>query len=87
MGNKVIRQQNNCINFIKGCACFGILYMHTSYDFFVSSILTCLFRFAVLIFFMISGYYCFNNDRMLVEQKMPKKIKHILKLCNMKNTL
>lgn len=76
-----LKQQNNCLNFIKGCACFGILYMHTSYDCMVSSVIACLSRFAVLIFFMISGYFCYNENRDAVNSRMPKKIKHILKLC------
>lgn len=73
--------KNHCLNFLKGCACFCVLYMHTSYDCMLSSIISCLSRFAVLIFFMISGYYCFNDDREIVNSKMPRKIKHISKLC------
>ncbi|MFQ9516397.1 MAG: acyltransferase family protein [Eubacterium sp.] len=79
--DNTLKKQNNCLNFVKGCACFGVLYMHTSYDCFASSIIACLSRFAVLIFFMISGYYCYNEDRDIVNSKMPKKIRHILKLC------
>ena len=79
--DKKTKQQNNCLNFIKGCACFGILYMHTSYDCLVSSVVSCLSRFAVLTFFMTSGYYCYSQDRNIVDNKMPKKLKHILKLC------
>lgn len=73
-------KQNYCLNFIKGIACFGILYMHTSYDCLFSSLMSCLVRFAVLIFFMISGYYCYNDDRKIVRQKLPGKMKHIAKL-------
>lgn len=80
---KRIIQKNHCLNFLKGCACFCVLYMHTSYDCLFSSIISCLSRFAVLIFFMISGYYCFDNDREIVNQKMPRKVKHVVKLCIM----
>lgn len=78
--NKV-QKKNGCLNFVKGCACFGVLYMHTGYDCLFSSMVACLSRFAVLIFFMVSGYYCYNEDRNVVNQNIPKKIKHILKLC------
>lgn len=79
--NEIKNKQNHCLNFVKGCACFGILYMHTGYDCMVSSIISCLSRFAVLTFFMISGYYCYNQDRAIVNKKMPKKLKHIFKMC------
>lgn len=26
------KKQNECLNFIKGIACFGIVYMHTGYN-------------------------------------------------------
>lgn len=74
------KQTNHCLNFIKAIACFGILYMHTNYGGMHSSIICCLVRFAVPIFFMISGYYCFNQDRDVMNGKMPKKVIHILKL-------
>lgn len=70
-------QKNNCLNFIKGIACFGIVYMHTSYDCMASSVIVCAFRFAVPIFFMISGYYIYYNNKQLVFEKAKKRCKHI----------
>lgn len=75
------KKQNYCLNFVKGCACLGVLHMHTSYDCLISSIITCLVRFGVLIFFMISGYYCFDDDLGIVQKKLPIKCKHIVRLC------
>ncbi len=70
-------QKNNCLNFIKGIACFGIVYMHTSYDCMASSVVVCAFRFAVPIFFMISGYFAFYENRKTVFNKAKKRCKHI----------
>ncbi len=74
------KKQNECLNFFKGISCWGILYMHTSYDCLVSSFVSCLVRFAIPLFFMISGYYIYNADREVVAKKVPKKVVHILKL-------
>lgn len=79
MGREMTNK-NNCLNFLKGCACFGVLYMHTSYDCLFSSMISCLSRFAVLVFFMISGYYCYDDDRVKIGKRMPRKVKHVTKL-------
>lgn len=42
------KKQNECLNFIKGIACFGIVYMHTGYNCMLSSMIVNLFRFALL---------------------------------------
>lgn len=76
----VVKKQNECLNFLKGISCFGILYMHTGYDCMISSIISCIVRFAVPLFFMISGYYIYNSNRQIVAQKLPKKTKHIFKM-------
>lgn len=63
------KKQNECLNFFKGVSCWGILYMHTSYDCLVSSFISCLVRFAIPLFFMISGYYIYNADKETVAKK------------------
>ena len=72
--------KNNCLNFIKGISCFGIVYMHTSYDCLLSSIITCAFRLAVPVFFMISGYFIYYSDDEKVLYNAKKRCKHITKL-------
>lgn len=78
---EVRKKQNQCLNFIKGCACFSILFMHTNSGGNWASVITCLSRYAVLIFFMISGYYCYKKNDDNIKSKYTKKIKHISKLC------
>lgn len=75
------KRQNECLNFIKGCACFSVLYMHTNSGGLVGTLITCLSRYAVLIFFMISGYYCFNHSSDIINKKYKNKILHIIKIC------
>lgn len=36
-GGFMTKKQNECLNFVKEIACFGIVYMHTSYDCMLSS--------------------------------------------------
>lgn len=75
-----MKNKNYCLNFIKGIACFGVVYMHTSYDCLLSAVIVCAFRFAVPIFFMISGYYIYYKDRSMVLLKAKKRCIHIVKL-------
>lgn len=76
----MVKKQNECLNFIKGIACFGIVYMHTSYDCMLSSMIVNLFRFAVPIFFMISGYYSYGTDKAIIEKRTRKKVFRMLKM-------
>lgn len=73
------KKQNECLNFIKGIACFGIVYMHTGYNCMLSSMIVNLFRFAVPIFFMISGYYSYGMDKAIIEKEQGKKYLECLK--------
>ena len=74
------KKQNECLNFIKGIACFGIVYMHTGYKCMLSSMIVNLFRFAVPIFFMISGYYSYGTDKAIIEKRTRKKVFRMLKM-------
>ncbi len=71
---------NYCLNFLKGLACFFVIYMHTSFDSKISSVIVCAGRFAVPLFFIISGYYCVRETS---DQKksITRKLIKTLKVC------
>lgn len=77
-----MKKQNECLNFFKGLACIFVVSLHVRFP--VDAIdgpVQCIARFAVPLFFMISGYYCFYDTETMYLQKIPGKIKHITKIC------
>lgn len=76
------KKRNYYLDFWKGIACFGVVFCHTYYAFYwgdrdVGNMLKAFFRFAMPLFYMISGYYCFYADDAVTAKKLPNKIKHI----------
>lgn len=72
------KQRNYYLNFWKGIACFGVVFAHTRFPVYtLDGVLQTMIRFAVPLFFMISGYFCYGEDRDVVEKKLPAKIKRI----------
>lgn len=79
------KKRNYYLDFWKGIACFGVVFFHTYYAFYwgdrdVGNMLKAFFRFAMPLFYMISGYYCFYADNAVTAQKLPNKIKHIFNI-------
>lgn len=79
------KRRNYYLDFWKGIACFGVVFFHTYYAFYwenrdVGNMLKAFFRFAIPLFYMISGYYCYYADNAVTSQKLPNKIKHIFKI-------
>lgn len=72
--------KNNCLNFLKGISCIGVIIMHCGFPTVVGDLIRYLFKFAVPIFFMISGYFAYYDNREIVKNKLPKKMIHIFKL-------
>ena len=72
--------KNNCLNFLKGISCIGVIIMHCGFPTVAGDLIRYLFKFAVPIFFMISGYFAYYDNREIVKNKLPKKIMHIFKL-------
>lgn len=71
-------KRNECLDFWKGVACFGVVFFHTKIpDVVLDGVLQSFFRFAMPLFFMISGYYTYYADESVLQRKMPAKIKHI----------
>lgn len=70
--------QNKCLNFLKGIACIGVIFLHFAYPGIVGDIIDKIARFAVPLFFMISGYFLWNEDKDIMLKKIPGKIKRLL---------
>ena len=72
------KQKNYYLNYWKGIACFGVVFVHTRFPIYeVDGVLQTLFRFTIPLFFMISGYFCYGKDGEIVEKKLPSKMQRI----------
>ena len=80
MNDSVIIKQNNTLNFLKGLACFAIVWMHTNSGGTVNQVIVCMARFGIPIFFMVSGYFTYKYNKVDYTKVLTKKIIHILKL-------
>lgn len=76
----MIKEKNQCLNFLKGISCIGVIIMHCGFPTLVGDLIRYLFKFAVPIFLMISGYFAYYDNRGIVKNKLPKKMMHIFKL-------
>lgn len=73
------KKKNYFLNYLKGLACFGVVFFHVKIPhYMLDGIIQAMFRFAIPLFFMVSGYFCDTSDREKLEQKLPGKCKHIL---------
>lgn len=75
-----IKKQNNTLNFLKGLACLAIVWMHTNSGGLVNQIIVCMARFGIPVFFMVSGYFTYKDNKVDYTKVLTKKIIHILKL-------
>lgn len=71
---------NRCLNFMKAICCISVVLMHSPFPSKIINIILYPLKFAVPVFFLISGFYCYNVNRKIVQKKLPKKIIHILKI-------
>lgn len=55
--------KNRCLNFFKGLGCIFVIFIHFPFPGEIGRIISGLARFAVPLFFMISGYYAYNSRR------------------------
>ena len=68
------KKRNYYLDFWKGIACFGVVFFHTYYAFYwgdrdVGNMLKAFFRFAMPLFYMISGYLLAN-----IQEKIEAKL-------------
>ncbi len=74
--NIIPNKHNYCIDFIKGIACFFVVFMHCEFPGRFGTVVQAVSRFCVPFFFMVSGYFSYSEG----EFKARKKIGHIVKL-------
>lgn len=70
--------QNRVLDVLKGFACIGVILIHYKLPGIVGIIISNIARFAVPLFFMISGYYAY--DSLYDNNKMKKKLMHIVNI-------
>ena len=73
MNNK---EKNHLLNTFKGIACIAVIFIHVQLPGLLGDISLVMAGFAVPFFFLISGYYSYQNTRKIIFEKL----KHILYL-------
>lgn len=59
--NEMNSDRNFMFDFLKGIACIGVVFIHVAFPGQIGVIIGVLSRFAVPLFFMISGYFAYNE--------------------------
>lgn len=72
-----MENRNEKLDIVKAFACIGVIIMHCSFPGTLGKCINYLFKFAVPIFFMISGYFLNKND---LSKKLKYKILKTMKL-------
>ena len=76
-------KRNINLDFAKGIACIGVIIMHSGFPGTIGKLIGYLFKFAVPVFFMISGYYLYKdninkNEKLATLLRKAKKIFKLL---------
>ena len=71
-----MQNKNMLLNYIKGCGCIGVVFIHFMFPGAFGYTLMKISQFAVPVFFMISGFYAYNNT----SEKLHKKLIRILRI-------
>ena len=69
----MIKKQNNTLNLLKGLACLAIVWMHTNSGGLVNQVIVCMARFGIPIFFMVSGYFTYKENKVDYTKVLAKK--------------
>ncbi len=56
------KKYNYCLDFINGIACILVVLIHCKFPGILGLSVQAVARFAVPLFFMVSGYYCYRRD-------------------------
>lgn len=71
-------KKNNTLNLLKAIAAFSVVFIHIDFPGKVGEIIKALSRFAVPLFFMISGYYAYNKGNEINKNNIKKVLKLVL---------
>lgn len=74
--NETHNTRNVCFDFLKGIACICVVFIHFKFPGNLGIVVGALSKFAVPLFFMISGYYAQNGQK----YKVKNKIIHIIQI-------
>lgn len=61
------KQYNYCLDFIKGIACIFVVFMHCEFPGILGVAVQAISRFCVPLFFMVSGFFCYNANNLNVN--------------------
>lgn len=71
-------ERNRCLDSLKGIACIGVVFIHVRFPGEIGNFIWMLARFAVPVFFMISGYYAYGMNIEKNHIKIIRRIKKII---------
>ena len=66
------KEQNAKLNFLKGCACIGVVFIHISFPGLFGEIINYASTFAVPTFYMVAGYYAYGKDTATIKRRLSK---------------
>lgn len=70
-----IRNINIMLNFLKGFACVGVVFIHVSFPGEFGELVSIVSGYAVPIFYMIAGYYAFGKNEKVIRRRLGKIIR------------
>lgn len=74
-----MNSKNRAIDFLKGIACIYVIFIHHMFPIPVNHYVLSVGRAAVPFFFMVSGYYFYNEKNKYIQAVL-KKVKYFIKL-------
>ncbi|MCR4802264.1 MAG: acyltransferase [Lachnospiraceae bacterium] len=83
MEQKKIKQKNHCLDAVKGMAAIMVVFGHAVFPGQFGQMVFTLASVGVPIFFLVSGFYSYNEDSKVVYKKTPVKLQNIAKLTGM----
>lgn len=63
-----LNKQQNVFNLIKGLACICVVFIHVRFPGIVGDVIWKLSQYAVPTFLMISGYFAYQKDEIVVKK-------------------
>ncbi len=67
--------KNDCLNVWKGIGAFFVVFIHCSFPSPIGGMMNGLARFAVPLFFMVSGYFAFGQKPIVIRRRLKKTVR------------